>query len=399
MPYQVTDEQQLLASTLSELLSTHGTPRNAYDGGPARDPDLWARLCELGIVGIGLPERLGGAGGSLMDDTIVAEQIGRATAVVPILTNVLASSILAALSAVATSGIRAIADTTESSTGVVTVGTTGPASVAETAGALVGGRTVVLAAVSAARAFDLGFTACETSDGWRLDGTVDDLLDGASADVLVVPASIEDGLAWFAVDVHAEGATLTEQPSLDPTQRLAAIDLASAGARHLGSVDLNSVEPLLSRAWVILGAQAVGAAERALEITVEYAKQRQAFGQPIGRFQAIKHRVSEMLIDVQNARSAVYNAAWAIDAKRTDAALAARMAKAVATENAVHAVHEAIQCHGGIGFTWEHDLHLYLRRVKSAQLVLGDTEEHFAELGRRLIEPRRLVGAATSKGR
>jgi alkylation response protein AidB-like acyl-CoA dehydrogenase len=394
MPFQVTDEQQLLSSTLSELLSSHGRPRDAYDGGSARDRNLWKRLCEVGIIGMGLPEGLGGAGGSLMDDTIVAEQIGRATAVVPILTSVLASSILAALGKVPNP------DAIET------------ANVEEIARTLVDGSTVVVAAVSGTRAFDLGLMARDTPGGWRIDGSADDLLDGASADVLIAPATTVDGRAWFVLDLRAEGVTLLEQPSLDPTQRLAAIDLNSAVARRLSdidlksdelnSVELNSVEDFLSKGWVILGAQAVGAAERALEITVEYAKQRQAFGQPIGRFQAIKHRVSEMLVDVQNARSAVYNAAWAIDAKRPDAALAARMAKAVAAENAVHVVHEAIQCHGGIGFTWEHDLHLYLRRVKSAQLVLGDTEEHFAELGRQLIEPRLieplLVAATTSKG-
>lgn len=394
MPFQVTDEQQLLGSTLSELLSSHGRPRDAYDGGPARDQNLWTRLCEVGIIGMGLPDGLGGAGGSFMDDTIVAEQIGRATAVVPILTSVVASSILAALGKVPNP------DAIET------------LNVAEIARTLANGSTVVLAAVSGTRAFDLGFTARHTAEGWCIDGSADDLLDGASADVLIAPASTVDGRAWFVLDLRAEGVTLLEQPSLDPTQRLAAIDLNSAVARRLGdidlknnelnSVELNSFEDFLAKGWVILGAQAVGAAERALEITVEYAKQRQAFGQPIGRFQAIKHRVSEMLVDVQNARSAVYNAAWAIDAKRPDAALAARMAKAVATENAVHVVHEAIQCHGGIGFTWEHDLHLYLRRVKSAQLVLGDTEEHFAELGRQLIEPRLieplLVAATTSKG-
>jgi alkylation response protein AidB-like acyl-CoA dehydrogenase len=152
-----------------------------------------------------------------------------------------------------------------------------------------------------------------------------------------------------------------------------------------------------SLALTLLASEATGAAARALELTVQWAKDRTAFGHPIGYFQAIKHRLAEMLVLIENARSATYNAAWAIDAGRPDSALAAHMAKAMATENAVKIVHDAIQSHGGIGFTWEHDLHLYLRRAKSCALVLGDPDEHFEAVAAAVLGPLPASGTAGAR--
>jgi alkylation response protein AidB-like acyl-CoA dehydrogenase len=151
------------------------------------------------------------------------------------------------------------------------------------------------------------------------------------------------------------------------------------------ATDLGPLSPaVLARceavAWTLLAAQAVGAASSALELTSGYVKDRRQFGQPIGRFQAVKHRVANMLIDLENARSAAYNAGWALTESRDDAQLAAHLAKAVSTEKAVNVTQSAIQAHGGIGFTWEYDLHLYLRRAKTCELVLGQPDDHFAAI-------------------
>ena len=186
-----------------------------------------------------------------------------------------------------------------------------------------------------------------------MSGSVDDLLKAAPASSLVLPADTAGGPAWFLVNVAGVGVDLLDQPSLDQTQRLGALTLNSAPAAPLGADPGESLVAQASRlAWLLLAAQATGAAERALRLTVEYAGTRRAFGQPIGRFQAVKHRVAEMLLSVENARSAAYNAAWAQDSGRADVALASHMAKAVGTENAVSVIQTAIQMHGGIGYTW-----------------------------------------------
>ena len=362
MSYEVTEEQEQLRVMLRDLFKERSRPRDSFDGGPPLDREIWTRLRELGLVGIFVPEAHGGSGGNLFDQTLVAEEIGAFDVAVPVVTSSLAAFILTGL---ATGGALAAVP------------------------AVISGADVVLAAVSAARGLELGITAAEEEDGgWRLSGAVDDLLEAASASRLVLPADAAGGHAWFLVDGAADGVDLVDQPSLDQTQRLGALALNGAPARLLSADPGKSLAAEASRlAWLLLAAQATGAAERALRLTVEYAGRRRAFGQPIGRFQAVKHRAAEMLLSVENARSAVYNAAWAQDSGRADVALASHMAKAVGTENAVSVIQTAIQLHGGIGYTWEYDLHLLLRRAKSCELVLGNPAEHFAAIASALLDP------------
>jgi alkylation response protein AidB-like acyl-CoA dehydrogenase len=367
--YQITEEQEQLRDLLRELLVSRARPRDAFDGGPALDGPVWSHLQDLGLVGIFVSEHLGGSGGSLFDQTLVAEQIGAAVAAIPVTTSSLAALVLGEL------------------------GT-------EQAGALLGrlggAGQVVLAAVSASRGLDLGVTARSTDEGWALDGAVSDLLEAAAATTLIVPATVEGAHGWFEVEIGGAGVERRDQPSLDPTQRVAGVVLDGAPARLLGRTPPGSdlADRVLRLGWVLLAAQAMGAAEQALQRTVRYATERVAFGQPIGRFQAVKHRAAEMLLDVENARSAAYNAGWSLDADRADATLSAHLAKAVATENAVTVVHAAIQLHGGIGFTWEHDLHLFLRRAKACQLVLGNPTEHFEAIAGALLDDRLLAAGA-----
>jgi len=360
MSYEVTAEQEQLRVMLRELFGEHARPRESFDGGPPLDREIWMRLSELGLVGIFVPEEHGGPGGTIFDQTLVAEEIGAFDVAVPAVTSSLAAFILVGLA-------------TEASLAAVP--------------AVIDGSEVVLAAMSAARGLDLGVTAVEDDGGWRLSGSVDDLLEAASASRLVLFAETADGHGWFLVDVPAVGVQLLDQPSLDRTQRLGALALNSAHARLLSADPGESLAAEASRlAWLLLAAQATGAAERALRLTVGYAGERRAFGQPIGRFQAVKHRAAEMLLSVENARSAVYNAAWALDGDRVDVVLASHMAKAVGTENAVSVIQTAIQMHGGIGYTWEYDLHLLLRRAKSCELVLGSPTEHFAAIASALLD-------------
>ena len=367
MLFEITTDQRELTQVLDDLLSTHAAPRQAFDGGPAVDRALWKQLAGLGLTGLTLDPELGGAGGQTIDQVLVAERLGAAVAPVPVATAAAAAVVLAKLAN------------------------------AEFAAQLADGSKVVLAAISASLGVELPIEAkssatASDADGWALTGTVIDLLEAADADILLVPAAGPGAaagsgpeLTWFAVDASAEGVTLRDQPSMDQSQRLGALTLDGAPATRLGAADGLS-EAAVRTAWLMLAAQAVGAAGKALTISADYARTRQQFGQPIGKFQAIKHTLANMLIDVENARSATYNAGWAVDEGRADAELALHLAKAVATENAARVTGQATQVHGGIGNTWEHDCHLYLRRAKACELALGDPEYHFQQIADAVID-------------
>ena len=371
MAGQLTTEQHEMARVLERLLAARDDPRGFLDGGPALDAATWRQLAKLGFLGLLLPESAGGPGGSVLDEVILAEALGRAGAAVPVVTTAVAAAVLAAFPG---------GDAARSLTARLT-----------------GGGDVVAAGISAATGFDLPIAVQDSARGPLLTGEAGDLIEGAAATVLLLPVRRDGGTAWYAVELARADAR--EQPSLDPSQRLLALTLSQTPAAAVGWAPDASPPGRIagSLALTLLAAEATGAAARALELTVSWAKDREAFGHPIGYFQAIKHRLAEMLVLVENARSATYNAAWAIDAGRPDAAVAAHMAKAMATENAVRIVHDAIQSHGGIGFTWEHDLHLYLRRSKSCALVLGDPDEHFEAVAAALLGPLPATGRAAAR--
>ncbi|HVW39971.1 MAG TPA: acyl-CoA dehydrogenase family protein [Amycolatopsis sp.] len=345
--FEITPDQREMTRVLDAMLAAQADPRLAYDRGPAIDRPLWGKLAELGMAAVTLH------GGTTMDQALIAERLGAAVAPVPV------ASVAAAA--------------------VVVSGTESP----EPAGWLRSGERVVAAALSARSGVDLSVRATETTDGWRLSGAVHDLLEAAAAEYLLVPC---DGV-WFGVECSAPGVTLSDQAGLDQSQRLGSLTLEDAPAARLGGTP-ELGESAGRTAWLMLAAQATGAAERALSMSVEYAKTRQQFGQPIGKFQAIKHALVDMLLDVENARSATYNAAWAVDAGRDDRDLALHLAKAVATENAARVTGQAIQVHGGIGNTWEHDCHLLMRRAKACELALGDPDLHFQRIADRVIDDR-----------
>ena len=190
MSYEVTEEQEQLRDMLRELFEEAARPRDSFDGGQALDREVWTRLVELGLVGIFVPEEHGGSGGSVFDQTLVAEEVGAFDVAVPVVTSSVAALLLTRLG-------------TEAALAALQ--------------AVIGGDAVVLAAVSAARGVDLPVTAVEADGGWLLSGSVDDLLEGACASRLVVPADAGSDRAWFLVDLAAPGVDLFDQPSLDPT--------------------------------------------------------------------------------------------------------------------------------------------------------------------------------------
>jgi alkylation response protein AidB-like acyl-CoA dehydrogenase len=353
--YEVTEEQQDLTRAVAELLAVESSPRSSYDGGPPIDRKLWDQLVSLGFVGLAVAEQHGGGGATLFDEVLVAEQIGAAAAAVPFLATTVGARVLDAFDAT------------------------------ELLGRLFSERQVIVAALSAATGLDPWATATVERDRAHLSGTTVDLLEAAAAEVLLVPAEVDGdgGTEWFVVE--AADAQLKDQPSLDQAARVAAVHLDATPAARLGRLPAGTIDPL-HVALVLCSAEATGAASRALDASVAYAKQRKQFGHTIGSFQAIKHKLADMLLLVENGRSATYHAAWSLDGDADDPAIVASLAKAVATGNAAKVTAEAVQAHGAIAITWELDIHLVLRRAKACQLVLGSPDHHFDLLAAALLD-------------
>jgi alkylation response protein AidB-like acyl-CoA dehydrogenase len=228
--------------------------------------------------------------------------------------------------------------------------------------------------------------ASETGGEWRLDGHKMFVIDGHNADLLLVAARTSSGVSLFAVDPGASGVTRTPLATMDQTRKQARIEFVATPARLVGAE--GGADRVLSRtldlAAVALAAEQVGGAQRCLDMSVDYAKNRIQFGRPIGSFQAIKHKCADMLMDVESAKSAAYYAGWAAAEDSEELPVVASLAKSYCSEAYFHAAGENIQIHGGIGFTWEHDAHLYFKRAKSSELLLGDPSYHRELLARRI---------------
>ncbi|MCX5333349.1 acyl-CoA dehydrogenase family protein [Streptomyces sp. NBC_00140] len=370
-----TTEQEEIRRTLRELLQKRcgaQEARAAVDRPQGYDAGLWATLSEqLGLPGLALPEGYGGAGCSATELALAGEETGRVLAPSPLL----ATAVLAAplVLAIGTEAQRAellprIAD--GSLTTALAAPAAGLALTGDNGGDWAGGGRA--GGVQARRVGGGG--ADGEGGGWRLYGEIDHVLDGHSAGVLLVAAHT-GGFARsrtlvFLVPGDTDGLVRVRQTALDATRPLARLQLRNAEAELLGdeSADvLGALARLGDFAAVFLACEAVGAADRVLERTVEYVKQREQFGRAIGSFQAVKHRLADVYVQVQAARSAAYYAAWAtVHGERVGG-----LALAQGLEALRAAAGEAVQLHGGIGFTWEHDVQLYFKRAAGDELLFG----------------------------
>ena len=217
-------------------------------------------------------------------------------------------------------------------------------------------------------------------DGWTLDGAFSPVVDGVAADVLLAYALADDGPAFFRVDAAAPGITRKALRTLDPTRRLAHVTLDTTPATRLDGDAAAALALVTDFASVALAAEQLGVLHRALEQTVEYAKVRTQFGRAIGSYQAVKHGLADVEVALELGESAVRYAAWAADHDRTALPLAAATARAYLGPAAFAAAQAMVQFHGGIGYTWEHDAHLYYKRAKSDQLLFGRPAAHRAHL-------------------
>ncbi|MGI5452769.1 acyl-CoA dehydrogenase family protein [Streptomyces sp. CA-249302] len=349
-----TEEQRQLRAVLRELLSEACGPeevRKQADSPRGYDQALWDRLArEIGVHGLAIPEEYGGAGYTFAELAVALEEAGRVLCPVPLLTSV----VLAGHTLLDSGDRRACARWLPGiAAGALTATVAGfvqPADVAAEQGA----------------------------DGWVLRGDVDFVPDGEGADLLLVAARAPDGERLFACKPDSATCERTARRVLDPTRRQALVRLRGAPAEPVGEPGQAStiVESVLDAGRVALAAEHVGGSAHALDAVLGYVSQRTQFGRPIGSFQAVKHRLADLLVEVEGARSASAYASACLVEGSAGLPVAASAAAVACTGAYRLATTEYVQLHGGIGFTWEHSAHLYLRRARADEALFGTGDDH-----------------------
>ena len=369
MMLSTTAEQDELRASVRRFLADRAPltrVRELMESGDGTDRGVWEQAgTQLGLQGLAVPEAYGGAGFSFGEQAIVLEEFGAALYGGPYL----ASAVLAATALLTSPDEGARRDLLP--------------------GIASGEVIATLAFTEDDGSWDpaaISMPAVKNGTGWRLSGHKSFVLDGHSAGLLLVVASTTAGLSLFAVDGTAAGLTKTALPTLDQTRKLARLEFSDVPGRLIGSPGdaAAMLDRTLDTAAIALAAEQLGGAQRALDMAVEYAKIRHQFGRPIGSFQVIKHRCADLLLEVESLRSAVSYAAAAVAESSAEVPVIAPLVKAYASETFFHVAAENIQIHGGIGFTWEHDAHLYFKRAKSSELFLGDGDYHRERLATRL---------------
>jgi alkylation response protein AidB-like acyl-CoA dehydrogenase len=356
MYFDLNDEQQAIKSTARDFLAARYKSeriRELAESEHGFEQSDWREMADLGWAGLALPEEWGGQGLGIVELAVLFEELGYALAPTPLLSNTVAGLALAAngTDEQKERWLRPLAE------GQVR----GTVALVDAGGSPTPGM----------------FTMEAKADGDEavLDGEKILVQDAAAADFLLVATS--DGRR-HVVEREAAGVTVTPQRSIDLTRRLHSVRFE--GVKIAPEASLAGAQPdylpVLWRVCVALAAESTGIAQRTLEMAVEYAKDRQQFGRPIGAYQAVSHRCAQMLLETENARSAVYGAAWAADADPDSLPLAAAMAKAYASDAGWRVPDASIQVHGGIGFTWEHDLHFFLKRGRANAATFGDAKWH-----------------------
>lgn len=347
-------EQAEIREAIRGVLAKYSTieqVRASADSDPGYSVELWKRLVDdMSVTAMAVPEELGGLGYGMVELGIIVEECGRALAVEPVYQH-------------AAVGVRAMMEAGNS----------------DLLEEILGGTTV--AAVSALSAESDDVDADRTDDGWVLSGQVRFVVGGGAADLVVVSARFPDGIALFGVSANNFSA-LHDRRVVDSTRRQADISFDRAPATLLVSVDGagEAIARIQDVATLALACENTGIADALLQMTLEHVKTRHQFGRPIGSFQAIKHRLADMLVELERARSAARYAAAVHDEDPEEARLAIAVAGAVCSDAAVHAAHEAVQLHGGVGFTWEHSAHSYFRRVLGNEALQGDSRAHRARI-------------------
>jgi alkylation response protein AidB-like acyl-CoA dehydrogenase len=361
------DELDQLRATLRRFLAEVAAPthrRALAEAGAVPDAAAWRRLTgELGISGLHLPNAVDGMGAGLTGAAVAAEEVGASLAPVPYLSSVQASDLLASLDSDEEGAARLLRD--------LAAGT----------------RTATLALASVSGGWDIpGREPVISTWEGRLRGSRGFVLDADAADLALVIAQEPDGgpLRVHAVDLGGPGVTITAMRTMDITRGQARLDLADAPGNPMGApvIDAEQVERALDRSRLLLAAEAIGVTRTCLEMAVEYAKVRVQFDRPIGSFQAVKHALADVYLQLERARAALR---VALSCSPQELPTVARVTKLAACRTAVEAATHAIHVHGGMGFTWEHDVQLYYRRAVSLSTLLGTARDQQQALSEQLI--------------
>ncbi|WP_037568507.1 acyl-CoA dehydrogenase family protein [Phaeacidiphilus oryzae] len=352
-------EQGELRAVLREFFAEAGGPEEARAQAGSRrgyDEKRWARLAgEIGVHGLAVPEEYGGAGYTFAELAVALEESGRVLYGGPLLSTVVLAGQALLAAGDRSACARYLPRITDGSLTATVAGFEGRAT---------------------------GVTAEQGASGPLLRGYADFVLDGAEAGLILVRAATPAGPALFACEPSAGTSARTPLRVLDETRRQARVEFRGAPALAVGTAEETraAVAAALDAGRAGLAAEQVGGSGHALGATVEFVRQRQQFGRPIGSFQAVKHRLADVLVELEAARSASAFATACAAGASTELPLAARAAAVVCSATFRRAVAEYVQLHGGIGFTWEHPAHLYVRRARSAEALFGTADRNRAEL-------------------
>ncbi len=369
MNFAFSEEQEELRNIVRQFLeakSPESAVREQMDTERGFDPEVWSQMAEqLGLQSLIIPEEFGGQGYGYVELIVVLEEMGRALLCAPFFsTVVLATNTLL------------VADDAAANAAILP--------------GIASGETIATLAITEPNGKwdESGIEATAANEGgtWKLSGTKSYVIDGATADVIIVAARTSAGISLFSVAGDAAGLTRTPLSTMDQTRKQAKLDLAGVEGTLIGTdgAGWDTLSTVLDLAAVGLAAEQVGGAQWCLETAVQYAKDRVQFGRPIGSFQAIKHKCADMLLEVESAKSAAYYAGWCASERNDELPAVASLAKAYCSDAYFHASAENIQIHGGIGFTWEHPAHLYFKRAKSSELLFGDPSYHRELLAQRI---------------
>jgi alkylation response protein AidB-like acyl-CoA dehydrogenase len=349
------DTEEALRDSVRRLFADRCPPESVmsvYDPAPQDFSNVWHTLAaDLGMAGLLVPEEFGGAGATAREAAVVMEEIGRAVAPVPFLSSAVLGTV----------ALLAAGDT-------------------DTVKGLATGSLTAALAVPLSTAPDDAVTGVAVS-GDGLTGRVTSVAGASEADVLVVPVAGADGLELHTVPRDAAGVAVSPVLTLDMTRPLANVEFSSAASSRVGAASAEAaVRAALETGAALLASEQLGIAQWCFDTTLAYAKQRKQFGRAIGSYQAIKHRLADLWIEVNSAAAAARYAADTCARRDDEATIAAAVAQAYCSGVAVHAAEECVQLHGGIGMTWEYPAHLYLKRAKSDQLAFGTAYRHRAQL-------------------
>jgi alkylation response protein AidB-like acyl-CoA dehydrogenase len=364
MDFGFSEEQEMLRKSARDFLANESPMtyvRQMMDDDRGFRDEQWKKMAELGWMGLILPEEYGGAGLDFVDMVVVLEEMGRVVLPGPFFSTVILGGV------------------------ALTEGGSKEQKASLLPQLAAGELRATLAQLEPSARWDadgIQLEAKKSGGGWTLSGTKLFVPDAHTADLLIVAGRASgskgtEGVSLFLVDPKASGVTTTLLKTMDQTRKLCEVVLKDVAVPTDGVLGAPGegwklLERIADRGKVGLCAEMCGGAERVLEMSVEYAKVREQFGRPIGSFQAIQHKCANMLVEVESSKSATYYAAWAVANDVAEAPLAAAMAKAYCSDAYRHTAGEGIQIHGGIGFTWEHDMHIYFKRAKSSEVTFGD---------------------------